>query len=47
MLIVIRHIFYDYRKKYYGHTINTFFLFSSRKKKLSNLFLKYVVRFNY
>lgn len=46
MPIVIRYIFYGYREKN-GHIINTFFFFSSREKKLSNLSLKYVVRFDY
>lgn len=46
MLIVVRYIFYGYREKN-GPVINTFFFFSSREKKLSNLFLKYVVRFDY
>lgn len=46
-LIVIRHSFCDDRKKYHSHINNNIFLLSSREKKLSKLFLKYVVSFDH
>lgn len=47
MLVVIRHIFYDDRKNIMAIQLIHIPFFPSRRKKLSNLSLKYAVRFDY
>lgn len=38
MLIVIRHSFYDYRKKYYAHVIHVFSFYSPERRSYQNYF---------